>query len=375
MESSIKKIALVSEYFYPHLGGITEHLFFLSKELLTRGYEVSIITGHMGQDPGVSLPPGLKLIQLSKSMKVYANGSIGKISYGWNLGAKVKEVLHREKFDLIHIHNPLDPVLPLLFSKYSKTITVGTFHTVFKTGTYFTAFNRVAQNYLNKLNGIIAVSEPCAQLMSQYFDSKFAVIPNGVDVKWFSQAPTPLDKFQDEGFNILFMGRLDPRNGIDLLLEAFPNILARAPKARLILVGDGPLRPYYQKKAGAYLGRNIFFEGSVTDQRPAYFAVAHAYVYPASIASFGIGLLEGMAGNTPVVATDNSGFRTLIQDGHNGILVPPNDPNALAQGILKIFHDPVLAKTLQKNGLKVVDQYSWDKVTDQILDFYENAAA
>jgi phosphatidyl-myo-inositol alpha-mannosyltransferase len=368
----MKKIGIVSEYFYPHVGGITEHVYFYAKELARRGHEVVILTGHRGNPVDVPLSSSLRVVQLARSMRVFANGSTGKISVGWDLGRRVREILEREKFDLLHLHNPLDPVLPLLFLKYSKTITVGTFHTVLASTHFFKMFQRIAQNYLNKLDGIIAVSPSCAEMMERHFENTFEVIPNGVDAQWFANPPGRIEKYDDGRPTILFLGRLDPRNGLDHLLEAFPRVLKEIPEARLVVAGDGLLRSYYEKKAGSFLGEKIFFEGQVNGTRPEYFAASAVFCYPAAIASFGIALLEAMAAGTPVVATENEGFRALIQNGVNGILVKPADPKALAEGLIRAMRDKALAEELKKNGRRTAEGFSWPRVTDQVLSFYED---
>jgi len=366
----MKKIGIVSEYFYPHVGGITEHVYFFAKEVARRGYETVILTGYQGHPVEVDLPYGLRVIQVARSMGIFANGSAGKISVGWNVGSRVKEILKKERFDLIHLHNPLDPVLPLLFLKYSKSLTVGTFHTVLASTRYFKWFNKIAQNYLNKLDGIIAVSPSCATLMEKHFDNSFKVIPNGVDTEWFANPTGKVEKHFGSDANILFLGRLDPRNGLDDLMAAFPQVLKAIPEARLIVAGDGLLRPYYEKKAGDLLGKNIFFEGQVNETRPDYFAASAVFCYPAAIASFGIALLESMAAGVPVVATENEGFKALIDDGVNGLLVPAKDPVALGRALIRVLRDKTLAAILQRNGRQTADRFSWSRVTDQVLDFY-----
>ncbi len=370
MEDPMRKIGIVSEFFYPHIGGVSEHLYFYAKELTRLGFEVVIITGHKGLKIDVPLPAGLRVIQLTKSMRVFANGSIGKISVGWNIGKKVKKILEEEKFDLLHIHNPLDPILPLLFLKYSNTITVGTFHTYFKSIPYFKIFQKIAQKYLNKLSGVATVSKCCSEAMNQYFTTQFKVLPNGVDTDFFSNPSGKIKRYEDGNANILFLGRLDPRNDLDSLIEALPMVLEKIPQARLLVVGDGPLRSFYERKSGSLLGKNIFFEGQVNGNRPDYFATSHVFCYPATIASFGIALLEAMAAGTPVVACNNEGFRGIIQNEANGLLVEPSHPQGLAEAIVKVLQNKPLAEKIKENGLKTADHFSWPRVTKKILAYY-----
>jgi len=367
-----KKIGIVSEYFYPHLGGITEHVYYFSKELIRRGFEVVLLTGYEGEAMDVPLPESLRIVRLGRSVPMFSNHSYGKVTVGWRLGARVKKILAEEKFDLLHIHSPIMMTLPLLFQKYTNTVTVGTFHTYFDSLFLYKLWRNVAQSYLTKLDGRIAVAPSCVEAMNRYFQADYEIIPNGVATDWFSRPSGKIAKYEDGAPNILFLGRLDPRNGLDTLLEAVPQVEERRPDARLLVIGDGPMRSFYEKMAGSRLGRKIFFEGQINGNRPEYFATSRVFCYPATKASFGITLLESMAAGIPVVATDNTGFREIIRNEVNGLLVPQNDAAALAKALCRVVEDPALSETLAKEGQKEAERYSWSKVTDKVLDFYDS---
>ncbi|MBL7685380.1 MAG: glycosyltransferase family 4 protein, partial [Deltaproteobacteria bacterium] len=245
----MNKIGIVTEFFYPHLGGITEHVYFFSKELVRRGYEVVIITGYAGEDPNVEIPKGVRLVHMGKSFPIYSNSSIGKVTLSLSFKRKIKKILQEENFDLLHLHSPIDPVLPLLFLKYSDIPTVGTFHTYFKEIVYFKFFSKIVRRYLDKLDARIAVGPSVIEAWGRYFnDLNFEVIPNGVDVDFFAKPSQKISKLEKSKHNILFLGRLDPRNGLDLLIDALPLILEKVPDAQIIVVGDGPLREHYEQK-------------------------------------------------------------------------------------------------------------------------------
>lgn len=366
-----RKIGIVTEYFYPHLGGITEHVYYFSKELAKRGFETVILTGYKGDEGSLDLPENLRIIHLGRSVAIFSNNSYGKVTVGWGLGKRVKKVLAEEKFDLLHIHSPLMMTLPMLFEKYTDTVTIGTFHTYFDSTIFYSLWRNVMQRYLDKLDGRIAVAPSCIEAMSRYLEGDYTIIPNGVETSWFANPAGKIEKYNDGIPNILFLGRLDPRNGLDALLEAFPHIEKKMPRVRLLIVGDGPMRSFYEEKAGLFLNKKIFFEGQIDQNRPDYFATSHVFCYPATKASFGITLLEAMSAGTPVVATDNRGFRDIIRTGINGLLVPENHPVALAETLLKVLKDPALAKKLSEEGRREAERYSWAKVADQVLSFYD----
>ncbi len=368
----MKKIGIVTEYFFPHQGGVPEHVYFFSKELANWGYSVVIFTGDLGNKADVPLPRGVRLRKLGRSVPIMANGSMGKFTWGLDLGKQVKAVLEEEEIDLLHIHNPLDPTLPLLFLKYSKTVTVGTFHTYFKKNLFFNLLRKFAQKYLDKMEGAIVVSEACKEAMQMYFRGHFHVIPNGVDAQWFLGEKKKIPRFDDGYLNIFLMARLESRMHVGAVFDAFPYIQQEIPNSRIIVAGEGPLKRYYQKKAGSYLNDRIFFVGSVTyPEKLYYMATADVFCYPAQNHSFGIALLEAMASGVPVVATESPGFRVLIKNEVNGLLVDLRNPKALADGIIKIHSNKEFAGGLKSEGLKTASDFSWSKVTEQILKLYD----
>ena len=366
-----RKIGIVTEYFYPHLGGVTEHVYYSAKELIRRGFEVVILTGDPGEKVNVTLPEGLRIIYLGKSYPIFSNDSYAKVTLGWNVGQKIKKVLAEENFDLLHIHSPAVMTLPCLFGKYTNTVTVGTLHTYFDRAIFFELFGKTAQRFLSKLDGLIAVSPSGVTAMKKYFEIEANIIPNGVDTGWFSNSENKIKRFDDGTLNVFFLGRVDPRNGLDFLIQAFPQVVQQRPNTRLIIAGDGKLKPLYEKMSGELLNKNIFFVGAINQERPDYFATSDVFCYPATKASFGITLLEAMSAGVPVIAADNVGFRDLITHEKTGLLVSNiESPQNLAQAIVRVLNDQALSSSLKHHGLKMADTYSWSHVMDRVLDYY-----
>jgi len=171
---------------------------------------------------------------------------------------------------------------------------------------------------------------------------------------------------------LLFLGRLDPRNGLDRILAAMPRVLAAFPRAELIVAGDGPLRRIYEGRARA-LGDRVRFLGRVYDERPALYGSADLYLCPTNKASFGITLLEAMACGTPIVGSDICGFRELVRDGKS-VLLPPDDPEAWAETVVRLIRDPEQRAEMRAWGLEKAAQYSWADVSARVLEVYRRVA-
>jgi phosphatidylinositol alpha-mannosyltransferase len=169
---------------------------------------------------------------------------------------------------------------------------------------------------------------------------------------------------------ILFLGRFDPRNGLSTLIDAFKRVKGRGRRAQLVVVGDGPLRNHYYKAAGG--DPDITFVGAVLEGRPAYYANSAMYACPTTKASFGITLLESMACQTPIVCSDILGFRDVVMHGREALMVPREDRDALANGLVHLLDDEALRVRLGETGRKRALEYDWRRVTSSILDVYHD---
>ena len=362
------RIALVTEYYYPHLGGVCEHVHFFAREARRRGHHVDVITSHI---PGAEAQP--HVIRVGRSQPVYCNGSQARITLGWNLRKEVRRVLKQGRYDIVHVHSPLTPVLPILAIEEADCPVVGTFHTYFDRSVGYTVGRRFFQKRLNMLSTAIAVSNSTTVALNRYFDADWKIIPNGIDTDVFHpSAPAPPGLTRDVP-TILFLGRFDPRNGLTTLIESFQKVKARGNKgrqARLVVVGDGPLREQYYKQANG--DKDIVFVGAVLEGRPSYYAHSSVYACPTTKASFGITLLESMACETPVVCSDILGFRDVVVNGREALMVPCGDREALADSLVRVLDDQGLAIQLGTTGRQNSLEYSWARVTSRVLDVYQN---
>jgi phosphatidyl-myo-inositol alpha-mannosyltransferase len=328
-----------------------------------RGHHVDVITSSI---PGAR--PAANVIRLGRSVSLYANGSLARITLGRDLRRQMRATLHRGCYDVVHVHPPLVPTLPILAVEEAECPLVGTFHTYFERSIPYQLLSRYFQPQLDKLDAVIAVSQSAAAAHQRYFDASCTVIPNGIDVETFSPHVRPPPAFRRDVPTILFLGRLDPRNGLATLIRAFRQVRARGRAAHLVVVGDGPLRGHYRALANG--DRDITFVGAVLEGRSRYYAHSAIYACPTTKASFGITLLEAMACATPIVCSDICGFREVVADGREALLTPRGDSGALADALVRLLDDEALRSRLGAAGRERCVMYSWTRVATQVLDIY-----
>ncbi|HET6439922.1 MAG TPA: glycosyltransferase family 4 protein [Anaeromyxobacter sp.] len=363
------RIGVVTEYYYPSIGGIQEHVHHFARDARRLGHTVKIVTSTM---PDVEVPPepSRDVIRIGSSVPVYLNGGFGRVTIGAGLSRAMRQVLARERFDVVHVHAPLTPVLPLLAIHHATGPVVGTFHTHFRPNLLFRLMHTRLQRYLDRLDAAVAVSHACLTAFQGSLQARFRIIPNGVDAEWFGQGRR-LRRFDDGRFNLLYVGRVEPRNGLDRLIQAFIRV-RREIDARLLVLGDGPLLPRYQALVPRKLSRDVVFAGRVLEERPDWYASADVFCAPARIASFGVTLLEAMAAGRPVLAADIDGFREVLEHGREGERVPPDDPEAWARAIVRLAGDPERATRYGERGRVTAQRHAWPSITREILGLYRS---
>lgn len=370
------KIGIVTEYHYPTIGGIQEHVHFFHAELARMGYEAVVITSNA---PDASFPPGEavadpgRVIRVGRSRVFPANGSAGRITTGGRLVADFRAALAAERCDLLHVHTPFVPSLPMLALKEASVPVVGTFHTNFAPDAdgFIKRFLPLMREYLRRLDARIAVSETSAALMRRTFGGEYHVIPNGVDVRGFA-AGKPQPVTGDDALNLLFVGRLDPRNGLDELLAAAALAAERIP-LRLLVMGDGDLRGEYERRARRLLGERAVFLGTRVASKVDWYATADILCAPMHVASFGLILLEAMAAGKPIVANRIAGFSDVMTDEREGVFVDTRNARAFAAAIASLGANPERRRKLGAAGRRRAAAYAWERVAPGIVEVYREA--
>lgn len=367
------KIGIVTPTYYPYPGGVPEHVYHTYLELSASGHDVRVVTTRFG--PGEA-PNEEHVIRVGRSVSVPANGSMCPVAMGVRMRARVREVLGRENFDVLHLHEPLMPALCLSVLAEATGPIVGTFHANNDGAIGYRAFKPMLAPHFDKLSARIAVSSEARRTIGDHFGGEYVIIPNGVDVARFSDAE-PIQELRDGSFNILFVGRMEPRKGAKHLFRAFGTIAREVPAARLVVVGGGPMARYYRSFVPDEVAGRVLFAGRVSGEMLArHYATADVFCSPATGGeSFGIVLIEAMAAGAAVVASDIPGYRDVVEDGVTGLLTLRASPESIADTIVSLARDGGLRKSLIESAAANVRQYSWDRVTARILDVYRAAVS
>ena len=370
------RIALVSPYDWAVPGGVNRHVASLALNFMRAGH-----------DPEIIAPSSKPLRRGSHHVRVIgesviglpASGSIANVCMSYDMGPKVSRLFKRERYDIVHIHEPFMPLLPFQFMRFSNATNVATFHATRDGGSRVYAYTKfLIRPHWHKIHARVCVSRTSLRMISRYFADRYQIIPNGIDYSFYAAEAPPMPDLMDGRRNILFVGRQEKRKGLPYLLEAYRELKRDMPDTRLIIVGpDGGLRGACLRYVEQQQLKDVHFVGYVADQDlPRYYRSADVFCAPnTGHESFGIILLEAMAASAPIVASDISGFRDVLTDGEHGMLVSPKDSGALARALTTLLNDADRRDSMAKLGSKHARKFAWEEVSSQVLSYYERALA
>lgn len=366
-------IALVLPYDVAFPGGVTEHVVQLERALRQHGHRTTVIAP-VSARPGFCPPPNL--VPVGGVVRVPTNGSVARITLSLGLSGTVARVLRAGRFDVVHLHEPFMPLLPFWVLRHSAATNVATFHAFAGNGLGYRHARPLLRRFFARLHGRIAVSESARSYVAQHFPAAYRVIPNGVDLERFESA-APVAGVGDGPPTVLFVGRLDERKGIRVLLRAFARLQRTGIAARLIVVGayEAAERRRFERLAATLAVSNVVFAGWASpEELPRYYRTADVVCAPSTGGeSFGIVLLEAMAAGKPIVASGIPGYREVLDHGVQGWLVPPADAEALADALQGLLVDPDLRLALGRRGQEKAARYAWPLVAERIESCYDEA--
>lgn len=373
------RIAQVTSYFEPHVGGVETHVRELSRELVRRGHEVTVITA---DTEGAGARASLRDVSI---VRVPARSTIFKTPSMPGLS----DAIGQGRFDIVHSHTP-PPLAAWRASRVARRLRlphVLTFHCdpeilhplgVPIVGLFRLTFGRAT---LRRTDELISTTASYASTSREIWNYTPTVIPNAVDPEFFSPREAAARIWGTlpgtPGFRILCVGRLVEHKGIEQLIDAMAFL---RPPAELIVVGDGELRPALEARARASpSGGRIHFVGRVPlEDLPEYYRACDVFALPSvsRLEAFGIVALEAMASGLPVVASDIPGVREVVSEGVEGYLADPLDPRSFAGRIDTLLSEPLKSARLARNGrARVLGEFTWTRVADRVVEVYERALA
>ena len=362
-------IALVSGFDYAVRGGVNDHISNLGSEFRSRGHSVRIIA----PCSDIESIDEVGFVPMGRPIPIPSGGSVARVSVSVWLKPRIRELLAKENFDVIHLHEPFTGLVTAFMISQSNALNIATFHS-YKGGHFYEiGGTKLAMPYFRKLGGLIAVSKPAHKYIKNYFPGEYDIIPNGIRVQDFSNNPEPFGHLRDGMVNILFLGRLEKRKGLKYLLKAYSSLKWNWPNLRLIVVGRGDPDLESQSIMSECNLKDVIFTGPVSDlERIRYYKSADIYCSPATgNESFGVVLLEAMAAGKPIVASDIEGYASVMTDGDQGFLVKHSDEEALQKGLESLLSDSELRIKLGSNGRERAKEFDWPEVTREIIDYYE----
>jgi len=365
------KVALISFHSFLKPGGVKTHILELKDEFKRRKIPSKIIV------PRRSLKEnyGKNVILLGTSLSIPFGG--GKSDFGLHFNPlAIENTLRKEKFDILHFHNFGFPSSFQILER-SRSLNILTFHSDVERSQFlknFPIFLYILKKIVQwKIDGIIGVS-PVALKIFEDCDLPKVIIPNGVNIEKFNPRVSKIKRFVDGKINILFVGRIEKRKGLIYLLKAYKILEKKFKNLRLIIAGEGELKERCQNFVKSKNLREVYFEGEQNHQDlPSYFRSSQIFVSPAIFGeSFGMVLLEAMASGLPLVAFANQGYKEFLK-GKKGekFLVKSRDFRSLAKKIEILIQNENLRKEMGNWGRNEAKKYSWSKIADKVLNFYQ----
>ena len=366
------KVGIVVPYSWSFWGGVVEHATEQARALEQMGIETTLIVGH---DPpgrfsralhprvGRDEPLPANAVPVGRSVIAPANSSLANIVLSPSAVSRIRRAFERARFDLLHIHEPLTPVIGVASLAHARVPVVATFHAAGESRWRSVALQ--AWGFLlDRIDLRIAVSEAAARTAEGYSPGSYQIVPNGVRI---AERPYPSERRNQ----VIFVGRHEPRKGLEVLLRAWPGVHA-AFGARLRVVGADPLAVRYR------IGRHRLSDEGVdvlgvlsSEELDAELASAKLLVAPSlGNESFGMVLIRAFAAGTPVVATDIDGYRQVVTRDA-GVLVPPGDPRALAEGVAALLGDEPRRRSLGLRARHVAGAYAWPVLAGHLAGLYD----
>ncbi len=374
------KVGILCENYFPTLGGEQEHIYNLRRHLespsdASEPVDVRIIVPHVASDGWHGPKDDAHVLRPAHSLRIHGEGSASQITVTPSAYGALKNIFARERFDLLHIHAPVDVGLPTWALWTFDGPIVGTIHSYF---THTPKRNLLKPWYryvMRRMTRVIAVSEAARDAMGRYARFDSTIIGNGVDCAAF-QAGRPIPRFADGMTNILSVARLEHRNGIDVMIDAFARLAQNRPDIRLLLAGEGPGRGEYEaqcRRLPESIASRVMFLGAVWQERADLYASAHCYALGARKASFSILMLEALAAGLRVAALPGEGTSRAGEHWSLAEMASSETPDAYADALRRVLTPST--PDMVARAREMARRYDWSVVVPRIRRVYDEALA
>jgi phosphatidylinositol alpha-mannosyltransferase len=367
------RVGIVAESYYPTLGGIQEHVRHLRNILDSRGVEVTILTGRPSS-AAVAGPPDAErgVIRVGRARTYRTGGTFSQATIGPIVAYNFHRALRQGRFDLLNIHGPCDIGLPLLALSMFRGPKVLTLHNAsFPDARWRHCVAPYYRWVFRRASAVIAVSEATAQSMLRYADFNPTIIPNGIDAAYWRANPAA-SYLRPRMRNLVYLGRLEERNGPEVAIEAFARIAPSLPDVRLLMAGDGPMRHALEAQVPSHLRARVEFLGAVYDQRPELLASSSVFLLPARAVGFSIMVLEAFAAGLPVVALPALGADRAGEHWTNVIMAKENSAAAFAEALIDTLQQDQGDRVAR--GRAIAEAFDWERVATRILNVFHTVA-
>lgn len=366
---------------YVH-GGAEDVAYNLATKMMQKGHEVDIFTTSINSTDS---------IEKYESMNIHRYGTNFRFE-GGNISFKIFRDPLKYQVEIVHVHHYLSvaPLAAMRYSKRKKIPLVLTYHGdgqeseggfIHRVGIRFYN-NHLLNKILSTANVIISPSEYYineSRFLGNYRE-KIVVIPNGINPQNFDVPYSKEDCRKRLGLPLhsnilLFVGKITPYKGPDVLIRAMPEIITSTPDVELVFVGSGELRNRLEeisKKLGIW--EKVRFTGFIEESmKPLYYKSADVFVLPSTMNTevFPVVLLEASASGLPMVVSDLNTFKCVIEEGYNGVFTKRNDEKNLADAIIYLLENEDVREKMGMNMRKKVKDYSWDKIAEKTEEVYE----
>jgi phosphatidylinositol alpha-mannosyltransferase len=370
------KVGIVVPYSWSFWGGVLEHADHQARALHGLGVDAKLIVGHdppgrltklLHPKEGRHTPPPDYVLPVGRSVIVPANASLPNIVLSPPAMLRMKRIFAEEQFDVVHVHEPLAPVLSAFALVVADCPTVATVHAAGERLAWYPPAKVFWGIAGERVDRFIAVSTAARRAAEPYLPGPFEVIPNGIVL------PMRSDAGNRDG-NVVFIGRNEQRKGLQVLLRSWPRVAERTG-ARLRVVGADPLSVrWLARREGFSLAAVDLLGGLYEDELTRELETASLLAAPAlGGESFGMVLTRAFAASTPAVASDIEGY-AAVATPESAVLVRPGDADALADALIELLEDEPRRRALGEGAREVADGYSWEPIARRLVSIYEELA-